>query len=102
MTHNDDIFVGDNDHGDALPEQQKWELSISKERYDEMMWSSLDDSMVLTEEESKNGWHFCGSWDDLLISPEMKKEYSVCECGHKEEQQKAMNNIAKLDEELGL
>jgi len=33
----------------------------------------------LTEEEVKEGWHFCPDWDGLLVGPGMS-EHECCTC----------------------
>jgi len=61
---------------------------MTNERYDQLMRKFLLEDEVevcLNETEIKSGWHFCGSWDDLLIHPEMMEEYGVCHCGHRTE-----------------
>lgn len=44
-------------------------------------WHSLmkDDALSLTEQEIKDGWHFCVEWDGLLIGPCMG-ELECCSC----------------------
>lgn len=37
----------------------------------------------LTEEEKKEGWHFCLDWDFMLIGPGMS-ELEACTCPRKE------------------
>ncbi len=41
----------------------------------------------LTEEEIKDGWHWCHEWDLLLVGPIPDGEWGdnpdVCMCGHK-------------------
>lgn len=46
-------------------------------------WTNLmkDDSLELTEEEIKKGWHFCYDWDGLLVGPGMG-EYKTCTCNN--------------------
>ena len=40
---------------------------------------------ILSEKELEEGWHFCRSWDDLLIH-KTNPEFMVCECkGFKDE-----------------
>lgn len=49
-------------------------------RYEELM---RDQKSLLSEEEIKDGWHFCMAWDGLLIKegdPEMKS----CTCTRSE------------------
>lgn len=47
----------------------------------EARWRKLmeDDSIELTREEIRQGWHFCPEWDGLLIGPGMKETES-CSC----------------------
>ena len=35
---------------------------------------------ILTEEELKEGWHWCPDWDFMLIGPEMEGEWDCCSC----------------------
>lgn len=46
-------------------------------RYEEL--SEGPDPQQLTEEEMKEGWHFCADWDYLLVGVEMP-EYKYCTC----------------------
>lgn len=39
------------------------------------------DGYGLTEEEVKDGWHFCPEWDQMLIGPDMP-ELESCTCGN--------------------
>lgn len=57
---------------------------MTNERYESLMWSE-DNVACLSEDELKKGWHFCDSWDGLLIHPAMMDEYGVCLCGHRTE-----------------
>lgn len=34
----------------------------------------------LTEEEVKEGWHYCPDWDAMLIGPSMPEEMKACLC----------------------
>jgi len=45
-------------------------------RYEKLM---EDDNLCLTIEEIRQGWHFCPSFDYLLIHPS-SEEFKVCEC----------------------
>ena len=47
----------------------------------ENRWRILmaDDLVALTEDEIKDGWHFCCEWDGLLVGPGMK-ETEHCQC----------------------
>ena len=44
-------------------------------------WMAIinDDSLELTAEEIRAGWHFCFEWDGLLIGPGME-EMKACIC----------------------
>ena len=71
----------------------------------------------LSEDEMKEGWHFCAEWDDLLIHAD-SDEFHFCSCSHMkkfktlEREQayqdrwnkpnEALDRLANLDEELGL
>lgn len=49
-------------------------------RYNDLMWGSLKDKLnPLTKEELDIGWHFCPSWDGLLIRPGHDEALS-CSC----------------------
>lgn len=53
---------------------------MDKERY-QYLWDNHD--AELTDEEIKDGWHFCYSeWDGLLIGPDTP-EYECCTCSFK-------------------
>jgi hypothetical protein len=49
---------------------------MSETRYQALMH---DDSLRLTPEEIREGWHFCYDWDGLLIGPGMP-ELECCVC----------------------
>ena len=49
---------------------------MTDERWEQLM---KDDSLLLTMEESDEGWHFCPDWDGLLIGPGMM-ELESCLC----------------------
>lgn len=49
---------------------------MTDKRYSELM-HNID--LTLTEEEIKEGWHFCQDWDGLLIHTSWK-EYECCHC----------------------
>ena len=49
---------------------------MNTERFAALM---ADDGLSLTEAEIAAQWHFCPSWDGLLISPECG-EWRHCEC----------------------
>lgn len=52
-------------------------------------WRSLmaDEGLTLTEDELKEGWHFCHEWDGLLVGPGMK-EGEVCRCFEEHDQRR--------------
>jgi len=49
----------------------------------EERWNMLmeDEQLNLTDEELKQGWHFCNSFDGLLIHI-LDPESEGCECGY--------------------
>lgn len=49
---------------------------MNNERYIELERSN---SLPLTEEEIKKGWHWCGDWDYMLVGPGMAAVES-CTC----------------------
>lgn len=49
---------------------------MTNERYEEVS-ESIDEP--LTEEEIKEGWHFCMEFDGLLVGPGMS-EMNDCKC----------------------
>lgn len=55
---------------------------MTKERYNFL--SNDEQGVELTEEEIKEGWHYCSEFDFLLIHPS-HEEYKYCLC---ESQQK--------------
>ncbi len=85
-------------------------------RYDFLM-DGTGPCVRLTEEEMKEGWHWCQSWDLLLVHPDMH-EFNFCQCNDMEkfrteerkekykksleQRSKALDRLVKLDEELGL
>lgn len=86
------------------------------ERYDFLM-EAAGPCAHLSEDEMKQGWHFCDDWDYLLIHVN-DVEFNHCNCKHMEsfrteerkkaqEERKAkcneaLDRLAILDEELGL
>ena len=50
---------------------------MTPERFDFLV---RNHSEMLTEDEVKAGWHFCYSFDGMLIH-ELDEEYKYCECG---------------------
>lgn len=49
---------------------------MTSERFTTLM---ADDGLQLSDDEIDSGWHFCWSWDGLLVGPGMM-EASFCEC----------------------
>jgi hypothetical protein len=41
---------------------------MDHERYQDLMWRGKGD---LSEDEIKEGWHWCRDWDGLLVGPGM-------------------------------
>ncbi len=51
--------------------------NMTLERWKELMQS---DTLELTQDEIKQGWHFCPCWDGLLIGEgSMETEFCYCE-----------------------
>jgi len=50
---------------------------MNRERY---LSLSKYESLELTEEEVKDGWHFCWEWDGLLIHPTWEEAKCCCSC----------------------
>jgi len=87
---------------------------MTKERWLELMQPYAEnDGINLTAEEVEAGWHWCEEWDGLLIHVD-DVEFEACGCSWMEKfrtpermkkrykSQEAMDEIAKLDEEMGL
>jgi hypothetical protein len=94
---------------------------MTKERWLELMQPYAEnDGINLTAEEVEAGWHWCDEWDGLLIHVD-DVEFEACRCSwmdkfrtperikmikermeQRHKSQEAMEQIAKLDEELGL
>lgn len=49
---------------------------MTDERYVALM---EDDRLKLTEDELREGWHFCYEFDGLLVGPEMGEQV-FCQC----------------------
>ena len=86
---------------------------MAEERWRYLMrpFDENDDAM-LTAEELANGWHWCDSWDGLLINAN-DKEFEHCKCDfmkkfrttermQKMKQEQALDRLGELDGELGL
>ncbi len=89
---------------------------MSIERYNCLM-EGIGPCIRLSDEEMKEGWHFCGEWDDLLIHPDCD-EFYFCSCSHMKKfktpereqaykdrcnkSNEALDKLSDLDEELGL
>jgi len=89
---------------------------MSFERYDYLM-DETGPCVRLSDEEIKEGWHFCDEWDGLLIHPDSMEFHSCCcfymknfktperEKAYQErwnKTNKELDRLADLDEELGL
>ena len=94
---------------------------MTKERWLELMQPFAEnDGINLTQEEIEAGYHWCEEWDGLLIHVD-DDEFDCCTCSWMDKfrtpermkmfeermkqrygSQEAMEEIAKLDEELGL
>lgn len=59
---------------------------MTNDRYEYLM---RNDSVLLTEQELKDGCHFCVDWDGLLLVPGMG-EFQFCTC---DVNRKVHNNI---------
>ena len=129
MTEQTDRCVGDNDHGDALPESKcgscgvlwkdhmgimgtcadnaalKEDLKDSLEAHDEMRLEIAN----LRKERDEARRMYCDEKANPTGCAHTCREYATAiafnkmwDCYDHEPPQQAMNNIAKLDEELGL
>jgi hypothetical protein len=53
---------------------------MNSKRYKDLMGLACSGGEYkLTPEEVKEGWHFCWSWDGILIHTS-DEEYKCCEC----------------------
>jgi len=95
---------------------------MTRERWMQLMQPFAEnDGINLTAEEVEDGWHWCNDWDGLLIHVDDAEFLCCCGCSWMEKfrtpeltkayeermeqrykSQEAMDQIAKLDEELGL
>ena len=95
---------------------------MTRERWLELMQPYAEnDGINLTAEEVEAGWHWCEEWDGLLIHVDDDEFLCCCSCSWMEKfrtpermkayeermeqrykAQEAMEQIAKLDEEMGL
>lgn len=53
---------------------------MTEDRWNELMANT---ELALTQDELDDGYHFCSSFDELLIHV-LDEEYKVCDCGYKE------------------
>ena len=60
--------------------EEKTYFGMSLERYKCLM-KGTGPCIRLSENEMKEGWHFCSEWDDLLIHPD-SAEFQFCSCSH--------------------
>lgn len=49
---------------------------MDDKRYNEL---TNDFSLNLTKSEVEKGWHWCISWDDMLVGPDMEEAF-FCSC----------------------
>ena len=95
---------------------------MTRERWLELMQPYAEnDGINLTAEEVEAGWHWCEEWDGLLIHVDDDEFLCCCSCywmqkfrtpermkayeermEQRYKAQEAMEQIAKLDEEMGL
>lgn len=54
--------------------QQQMSETMTTER-----WMAITNGNPMTDDELRDGWHFCVDWDDLLIGPGMG-ELRCCQC----------------------
>ena len=60
---------------------------MTRERWESLMESYSTGN--LTDDELRQGWHWCWEWDGLLVGPEMPEWGShpeVCRCGNHKDQ----------------
>lgn len=64
------------------PEMTVTICGMPRARYNELFDGVVDSATFgeLTAEEVTQGWHFCGSFDGLLLHPESEEEYACCRC----------------------
>ena len=54
---------------------------MTTERYNQLMnIQNLQEEPEMTDDEKKQGWHYCWEFDGLLVGPEMKSEWQCCTC----------------------
>lgn len=59
-----------------------WEETMTEERWKEL---EKNQELTLTEQEIKDGWHFCYEWDGLLVnSNDSEGEGAACTCVYHE------------------
>ena len=63
------------------PEMHVTVCGMPRARYNELFDNAVNAEFgELTKEELTQGWHFCDSFDGLLLHPESQKEYACCKC----------------------
>ena len=63
------------------PEMHVTVCGMPQARYNELFDNAVNAEFgELTKEELTQGWHFCDSFDGLLLHPESQKEYACCKC----------------------
>lgn len=83
LADSETVFVGDNDHGDAVPTKGVVKHGMTQARWDFLM-QHMDERPTpqkLTESELAAGWHFCNDWDGLLINAK-DIEFDHCQCDY--------------------
>ena len=95
----DELVVGDNDHGDAIPKCGScgvaWVDHIG-------IMGVCAANAQLTKERDEARRESCVWGSRTEMGARSLAKFKGWDCYKKEETQQAMNNIAKLDEELGL
>ena len=80
LADSETVFVGDNDHGDAVP-TRVIKHGMTQARWDLLMQHINDKPTPekLAESELAAGWHYCSDWDGLLINAK-DIEFDHCQC----------------------
>ena len=83
LAESETVFVGDNDHGDAVPTNGVVKHGMTQARWDLLMQHTYDKPTQekLTEAELTAGWHYCNDWDGLLINAR-DIEFDHCQCDY--------------------
>ena len=64
------------------PEMDGTVCGMPLARYNELFDGVCDSATFgeLTAEELSQGWHYCDSFDGMLLHPESQKEFACCKC----------------------